>query len=369
VEQKGRIDAGGKVTFFPVPRGRERQPLARMLRQSLLLSAVFLLTACQRQNTGKEVVLYSSIDETYARQIATMFENRTAIHVKLVSDAEETKSTGLINRLIAEESHPVADVFWSGDVVRAAMLKGHGIAESYVPSGSQTLPRECSDPDGYYVGFSARLRLIIYNKDRVGPEKILPQSVLDLAKPEFAAGSCLANPLFGTTSMHAAALFETLGDEVASQFFQAFRANGGRMLSSNGEVRRRVGSGEFAFGLTDSDDVNVALIDRKPVGYVIPDQEGSGVVLVPSSAVLIKNAPHPANAKLLVDFLVSETVEQLMAESSGAHFPLRSNLAAPAAFGVRVQDLKILPLDYGRVAVRLESLQNGFLRTWVEALR
>ena len=38
--------------------------------------------------------------------------------------------------------------------------------------------------------------------------------------------------------------------------------------SSNGEVRRRVANGEFAIGLADKDDYNVARQEGKPVGLV-----------------------------------------------------------------------------------------------------
>ena len=58
----------------------------------------------------------------------------------------------------------------------------------------------------------------------------------------------MANPLFGTTSMHAAALFQSLGDDEAKQFFQSLVDNRVKILSSNGEVRRRVANGEFAVG-------------------------------------------------------------------------------------------------------------------------
>jgi len=69
-----------------------------------------------------EVVVYSSVDEIFARPIAERFERETGIRVRLVPDTEETKSTGLLNRLIAEKTRPQADVFWSGDPVRAAIL-------------------------------------------------------------------------------------------------------------------------------------------------------------------------------------------------------------------------------------------------------
>jgi len=93
-----------------------------MKRLLLILAAA--LTACSK-TTGpaNEVVVYSSVDDIFARPICELFQKQTGIVVKLVSDTEETKSTGLLNRLIAEKTKPVADVFWSGDPMRAAVLK------------------------------------------------------------------------------------------------------------------------------------------------------------------------------------------------------------------------------------------------------
>jgi len=64
--------------------------------------------------------------------------------------------------------------------------------------------------------------------------------------------------------MHAAALFQVLGQEKAKKFFQRLTENKVKMLSSNGEVRRRVAAGDFEIGLTDSDDANVALKEGAP---------------------------------------------------------------------------------------------------------
>ena len=59
---------------------------------------------------------------------------------------------------------------------------------------------------------------------------------MDLLDPRFKDQACIANPLFGTTSMHAAALFSILGEQEAKAFFDKFVENGGKILSSNGEV-------------------------------------------------------------------------------------------------------------------------------------
>jgi len=263
---------------------------------SLALTALAMASAgsgCRRP--APQVVVYTSVDEVFARPIAESFSKETGIEVKLVPDTEETKSTGLLNRLIAEKDRPQADVFWSGDPMRAAVLKMKGVSAPYRSVQSEGLPQRFSDPEGHWTGFSARARILIYNRNLV-PVGQEPSSVMDLVDPRFEGKACIANPLFGTTSMHAAALFAVLGDEKAKAFFEGFRRNGGKMLSSNGEVRRRVADGELAVGITDTDDAHVALLEKKPVGIVYPDQHSMGTLIVPNCTVLIAGAltPRPA---------------------------------------------------------------------------
>src|SRR5580692_10810150 len=74
-------------------------------------------------NSSNVVVVYSSVDEEVAKPLAEQFEKETGIQVKLVSDTEKAKSSGLLNRLIEEAPRPQCDVFLSEDPVRAAILK------------------------------------------------------------------------------------------------------------------------------------------------------------------------------------------------------------------------------------------------------
>src|SRR5215210_7947242 len=95
----------------------------------------------------EQVVVYSSVADVFARPIAEKFQKKTGIQVKLVPDTEETKSAGLLNRLIAEKDRPQADVFWSGDPIRAAILKSKGVSTPYRSPAVDGLPPEFSDPD------------------------------------------------------------------------------------------------------------------------------------------------------------------------------------------------------------------------------
>lgn len=318
----------------------------------------------RRAEPAGTVVVYSSVDDVFARPIAQRFQEETGIEVLLVPDTEETKSAGLLNRLIAEKGRPRADVFWSGDPVRAAVLKRHGVSAPYRSPAAAGLSPAFSDPEGHWTGFSARARILLYNRDAV-PEGQAPDSVFDLLEPRFRGRACLANPLFGTTSMHAAALFEVLGEEKARAFFNDFSANGGRMLSSNAEVRRRVAAGECAVGITDTDDANVARLEGKPVEIVFPDTRGIGTLVVPNAAVLIAGAPHPEAGRRFIDFLLAPATEQALAASEAAQIPARPGLPPPPGMPA-LSEIKPMAVDYGRLAPLLEELSRGFLKEWVD---
>jgi iron(III) transport system substrate-binding protein len=321
------------------------------------------LSACDRRATP-EVVVYTSVDDVFARPVAERFEKETGVAVRLVPDTEETKSAGLLNRLIMEKERPQADVFWSGDSVRAAILKAKGVSAPYRSPQSDGLPPQFSDPEGHWTGFSARARVLIYNRNLV-PEGQEPQSVMDLLAPRFKDKACIANPLFGTTSMHAAALFAVLGEEKAQAFFEGFAANGGKILSSNGEVRRRVAAGEFAVGIADTDDVNVARLEGKPVGVVYPDSDGMGTLIIPNCAVLIAGGPHAEAGRRFIDYLLRPEIEKSLAESEAAQMPLRPGVPTPPGM-ITIDKLKPMVVDYTRLAGLLEELSRGCLKAWVE---
>src|SRR2546426_9103295 len=128
------------------------------------------LRACHSR-AAQEVVVYTSVDDVVARPIAERFEKETGITVQLVPDTEETKSTGLLNRLITEKARPQADVFWSGDPVRAAILKVKGVSTPYHSPQAAGMPQQFSDPQGYWTGFSARARILLYNRKLVAEDQ------------------------------------------------------------------------------------------------------------------------------------------------------------------------------------------------------
>jgi iron(III) transport system substrate-binding protein len=320
--------------------------------------AVATIGGCRR-NKPNEVVFYTSVDQVFSEPVVRTFEKH-GTSVRSVFDTEETKSTGVLNRLVAEAASPQADVFWSGDPMRALTLVKKGLVEPYVSPNAAAIPVGFKAADGAWTGFAARARVLLVNRTKVAAADA-PKSIRDLTSPKFKGQIAIANPLYGTTTMHVAALFAAWGDEEAKRFLQQLKANDVRVASSNGEVKRLVTSGEIAIGLADTDDAHEALEEKAPIDVVWPDQDGLGTLVMPTVVVLIKGGPHPEAGKRLIDFLLSAEVERTMAETA-AHMPLRADVQAS---GVRrVADVRAMQVDYARVATEMERIQP-WLRDWV----
>lgn len=124
-------------------------------------------TGCSKDQPAaqQEVVVYTSLDKVFSQPILEAFERKAAIKVKAVYDSEATKTTGLVNRLIAEKANPRADVFWNSETGRTIVLKQKGVLDPYRSPSAADIPSTFKDRDGYWSGFGARCRILIYNKN------------------------------------------------------------------------------------------------------------------------------------------------------------------------------------------------------------
>lgn len=281
-------------------------------------------------SASNEVVVYVAHDQDYSEPILKAFEEKTGIRVKTVYDTEATKTVGLVNRLIAEKSRPQADVFWNNEVSRTILLRNTGVLTPYKSPNAEDKPGIYRDGQGYWTGFAARARVIIYNT-RLISEEDAPKSIFDLTNEKWKGKIGIANPLFGTTGSHVAAFFALWGDEKAEKYFRDLRENDLKVVESNGMVRDQVVAGDLYMGLTDTDDANDAIVEGKAVAMVFPDQgdNETGTLIIPNSVMLIKGSKNPGNGKRLIDYLLSREVEQKLSESKAMQMPLGRNVPHP----------------------------------------
>ena len=322
---------------------------------------IFWETTREPEEKRRMVVVYVSEDRVFSEPILKDFEKETGIEVKAVYDTEEAKSTGVMNRLIAEKSNPQADVYWANEPIRAEVLKQKGVSASFVSINAKGIPPMFKDPDGYWTGFSARARVLIVNK-RVREK---PDSILAYTERKWEHRGVIANPLFGTTTAHIAALFAFWGDDRADAFMRAMKRNGVALSTSNGESADFVATGRYDFALVDSDDAVSRIRQGRPVSMVYPDQKPGepGCFIVPNAAVLIKGAPHPMEARRLINYLLSKKTEQKLAYADCAQIPLHSGVKTPEEVKP-IDTIRVMRVDYAKVAKKLIEIQP-YLKRWV----
>lgn len=140
------------------------------MRVSLCIAATLALAAslagCTRQAAPRQVVCYTSTDQVFAEPVLRAFEQETGIKVRAKYDTEETKSTGLANLIQQEKGRPQGDVFWSSETGRAIALQAAGCLAAYHSPSATDIPAAFKDPGGFWTGFSARARVILYNRNR-----------------------------------------------------------------------------------------------------------------------------------------------------------------------------------------------------------
>jgi len=331
-----------------------------MTKVLVIVVAVIAELGCRptRQNA---VTVYVSEDQVFSEPILKDFERASGIKVNAVFDTEEAKSTGVTNRLLAEQANPQADVYWANEPVRADVLRQREISTRFRPVNAAGIPDQFKDSNGYWTGFSARARLMVVNK----AAKAKPSSILAYMDSDRKGKAVIANPLFGTTTAQMAALFTVWGDEKGKRFLDSLKANQVKLSTGNGESADFVSSGEFEFALVDSDDAVSRVRQGKPIDIVYPDQgDGEiGVLVLPNAAVLIRAGPNTENGRKLIEYLVSGETERKLALADCAQIPLHGDVTPPKELKTIAQ-IKPMKVSYAELGEKLQAIQP-VLKKWV----
>jgi len=334
------------------------------MKRLLSISLTLLLIGACTEKAQREVVIYTSVDQIFSEPILMDYEKQTGVEVRAVYDVEASKTTGLVNRLIAEKDNPKCDAFWNSEFSRTIVLQRKGVLAPYLSPSARDIPAQFKDKEGIWTGFAARARVLIYNTGMIREDE-LPRSIFELVDSKWRNNFALAYPLFGTTATHIAALYAVLGKEMTERYLQAIKENGVVIVDGNSVVRDLVVKGRLPLGFTDTDDVNVAVQSGKPVAMFYPDKDGIGTLLIPNTVALIKNGPHPEEGKRLIDYLLSREVESRLAFSEAAQIPVRDDVKLPEGMP-DFSLIKSMEVDYYQVAENLavaaRFCQNLFIR-------
>jgi iron(III) transport system substrate-binding protein len=332
-----------------------------------LAALLFLggITACAPSTPQRQVVIYTSVDQVFAEPVLKHFEAESGIQMKPVYDVEATKTTGLVNRLIAERERPLADVFWSGEFVQTLLLQQKGVLQPYRSPNAENIPNIYKDPDGNWTGFAGRMRVLMVNTKLVSPGKY-PVSVDDLLNPAYPAEQVgMSLPLFGTALPHAAAIYALRGAEQGKVFYQSLKQRGIQVVDGNSVVRDMVADGRLAVGITDSDDACGAVEKGAPVKIIIPDQDsGTGTLIIPNTLGVVAGAPHLEEARQLVDYLLRPEMEKTLMDSGWSHLPLHTGIKITGCY--ENETVKGMELPIQKIYSQLDAVQKDLTEIFIQ---
>lgn len=329
----------------------------------LLLAGVALVAWAFRPGDDA-LVVYCAHDAEFSDAILQDFQRQTGITVVVQYDTEATKSLGLVNLLNAEKDHPRCDVFWNNELLGTVALREAGVLEPYHGPGFARIPDRYKDPDGFWTGFAARLRVFIVNPAKCPPDE--SQIARRLENAPDLSRAAIAKPLFGTTLTHYTLLWQMWGPERLKAWHADTRRRGLREVTGNAATKNLVAEGACDFAFTDTDDYFVARDADKPVEMTVARVEGE-TICIPNTVAIIRGTKKRSQAQRLVDYLLSENTELQLARTASRQIPLGpvaegdlpAHVRALTAWAAQGADLR--PLLASRTAV-IEWLKSEYLQ-------
>ena len=279
----------------------------------------------------------------------------------------DNKNSGqALSQLIAEKAKPVADVAYFG-VTFGIQAKQEGVTAAYRPARFAEIPDGLKDPDGHWFTIHSGTLGLFVNVDALAGKPV-PKSWADLLKPEYKGLVGYLDPTsafvgyVGVVAVNGA-LGGNLGDfSKGIAFFKELQKN--QPIVPKQTSYARVLSGEIPILFDyDFNAYRAKYKDKANAAFVIP---GEGTVMVPYVMSLVKDAPHPAEARKVLDHLLSDAGQAVWANAflrpviAGALSPEAAAKFLPAAEYARAK-----AIDYGKMA----AAQDAFTKRWREEIR
>ena len=283
---------------------------AVLLVLAVLVGAVFAQAAQEATTTvgGGSLVIYSPNSDTLI-DAAYVFGEKYGIDVEVLS-----MGTGEVAaRVESEAGNPQADV-WYGGVNYANGNTYAEYFEPYVAKGNEKLPEAYQNQNGcvtrYCLDGSAALliNVDVFKELGVNPDEF--KGYDDLLWPELKGHIAMGNAAKSSSAWaELTNMLLVMGDEPydekAWEWVEKFCAQlNGTILGSSSAIYKGTASGEYAVGVSYEDPC-VSLLDNGATNLrLIYPEEGS--VWLPAGAAILKGAKNMDNAKLFMDWLISD---------------------------------------------------------------
>jgi len=257
----------------------------------------------------------------------------------------------------------VADVVYLG-VSSAFQAKDKGVIQPYKPAHWDDIPSGLKDPQGYWFAIHSGTLGFFVNKDAL-EGKPVPRSWADLLKPEYKGMVGYLDPSSAFVGYAGAvAVNQALGGSLDNfkpglDWFAKLKAN--QPIVPKQTAYARVLSGEIPILLDyDFDAYRAKYKDHANVEFVIPTEV---TISFPYVMSLVKGAPHEANGKKVLDFVLSDEGQKIWANAYLR--PVRASAMsreAASKFLPASDYARAKPVDFAKMAEKQQAFGEAYLK-------
>ncbi|MGW2177792.1 2-aminoethylphosphonate ABC transporter substrate-binding protein [Streptomyces sp. NPDC001732] len=282
------------------------------------------------------------------------FEKKTGIKVKYV----EGGSGEMVQRAVREKSNTQADVLVTlPPFIQQADSKG--LLTAYTPAGSEGVDAADKASDSKWTSVVNNYFGFICNKKEL---KSAPTTWEELLDGKFKNKIQYSTP--GVAGDGTAVLIKAMhdfgGKEPAMAYLKKLQANNVGPSASTGKLAPKVDKGEL---LAANGDVQMNFAQSKDMpnlGIWFPAKQGGKptTFALPYAAGLVNKAPHSANGKKLLDFMLSEQAQKEVSAVGGG-FSARKDVAPTDANAIALAKLmdgvEIFEPDWSDIGTNLDT--------------
>ena len=280
--------------------------------------------AAGEKDTGG-ITVYNAQHESLTKEWVDAFTAETGVKVTL----RQGSDTEMSNQIVQEGQASPADVFLTENSPAMAQVENAGLFSEVDKATVAQVPAEFRPSTNKWTGIAARSTVLMYDKAKLS-EGQLPQSMLDLAKPEWK-GKWAASPSGADFQAIVSALLELKGEAATEEWLKGMKENS-KAYKGNSTAMKAVNAGEVDAALIYhyyyyGDQAKTGENSKNVAPYYFKNQDPGAFVSISGGGVL-KSAKNAAAAQSFLKYITGKKGQEVLQKGTSFEYPVASGVPA-----------------------------------------
>lgn len=296
------------------------------------------------------------------QHMTLLIENFNRVHPGIKVNYLRKSGSSLFELIVRELRAKTynADAYVPLTIDQAMYLAERKLLTRHVSPERSAFPEQAKDRDGYWTTLYQTGHVYAYNTRQVNP-KDTPRSYDDLLQPKWKGKIMMDEE----EDLWYASVLEILGKEKGQSFMRALAQQQPVFQGSKTLMMQLLCAGEVALAFpVNFNQANDAKKRGCPSDFVAIEPQTQRPPFVIAMA---QNAPHPAAAKLFIDFLLAKEPQKFMQENIFRQSPRLD--VDPSGDLAKLKGVRVWKSDWNAIFKDRNTYSDGFKKTFLLASR